>query len=71
MCVTITAVITLIQIITITITEQIILIMLTGITITIIITDTITDTECTTIRIEITDITDSRLYTEMLLTGKV
>lgn len=44
--------------------------MLTGITITIIITDTITDTECTTIRIEITDITDSRLYTEMLLTEK-
>lgn len=71
MCVTITAVITLIQIITIAITEQIILIMLTGITITIIITDTITDTECTTIRIEITDITDSRLYTEMLLTKKV
>ena len=71
MCVTITAVITLIQIITIAITEQIILIMLTGITITIIITDTITYTECTTIRIEITDITDSRLYTEMLLTEKV
>ena len=70
MCVTITADNTLIQIITITITEQIILIMLTGITITIIITDTITDTEYTTIRIEITDITDSRLYTEMLLTEK-
>ena len=67
MCVIITAVITLIQIIITTITGLIIQTTHTGIIIT---TTIIILTECITILIGLTDFTDSRLYTEMLLTEK-